>query len=336
MEKEFIYSNLSDASISISPGLLNGKIGICLFLFHAGYADKAHEWLQAANGKLSAMKGNIVVEDGLCGTGLAISYLIQQGFIKGDINIVLQEIDDRVFQQLAYEQSENEFKLTQLIHIIYYLVARWKIQEKDSEIEYIFRSLIAQTLNKIYDSIDPRSINEPLYYSLGYALPQMLFVMDYLLSLNLCRQRIERMIGVLSPTILSTIPRIEANRLYLFCGIDSLFKHAALSEAWKTHRALLMNSIDVKYILQKEIGCKSIYLSNGVASLYFLLKQVEEYAGQMDEYRELIMKFIEASPEWKLLEENKAYCRSHLGLYDGMCGIALAYDIMEKEGEKEK
>lgn len=334
MNKEFIYNNLADPAIPIPSGLFTGKTGICLYLYHAGYTNKAYEWMQAANEELTAMKGNITVEEGLCGTGLVISHLIQRGYINGNINTVLQEIDDRVFQQMAYNQTVKGFKLMQLIHILYYLVVRWKVQEDKSDSEYLFRSLITKVMNDIYERIEPQSISEPLHYSLDYALPQVLFIMDYLLSLNLNRRRIERMMEELSPIILSTIPQIQANRLYLLCGIDSLLAHGVFRENWKQYRSMLFNNIDVDYILTKEMGCKSIYIDNGVSSLYFLLKRTNGYSEKMNEYRERIMASIDNSPEWKVLAENKAYLRSHLGLYNGICGTALAYSLMELDKQK--
>lgn len=335
MNKDFIHSTLTDSTIPISSGLFTGKMGICLYLFHTGQADKAREWLQAINQELSAMKGNIRVEEGLCGVGIAISHLIQKGFINGDINIILQEIDDSVFRRLAYEQHSKEYGLTSLIHILYYLTLRWKEQKEGSDNEYIFKNLITKTVNDIYGRIDLQSLSEPLHYSLDYALPQVLFIMDYLLSLNLCKQRIERMMGELSPVILSTIPRIEGNRLYMLCGMNALSSHGIFSEEWRKHASILFNNINIDHILTQEMGYKSIYINNGVAGLYFLISQIKEYSGKRDEYRSLIMKFIDASPEWELLRENKAYLRSHLGLYNGICGVALAYSMMDKQDERE-
>jgi hypothetical protein len=70
--------------------------------------------------------------------------------------------------------------------------------------------------------------------------------------------------------------------------------------------------------------------------LYFLLKAVKEYAGNRINYRNKIMQIIEESPEWDLLERDNAYLRSHTGLYNGVCGVAWAYDVMEKDKRKEE
>lgn len=334
MDKIFINESITDTSLSRLPGLFYGKMGICLYLFHIGYTEKACELLKTANEELPSLHGNIQVSDGLCGVGLSINYFINCQYITGNINTVAQEIDDRVFKQLAFEKYNEGYDLTSLIHILYYLVIRWDAQEKGSEAEYLYRGLITQTVNDIYKRIEPQIISEPLFYSLDYILPQVILIMDYLLSRNLCKQRIERMMGELSPIILSTIPRIHANRLYLLCGIDALLTHGTFQEEWKQYRSLLFNNIDVDYILTKEMGCKSIYVNNGVASLYFLIRRINEYSGNMNEYRKQIMAFIDDSPEWNILAENKIYRCSHLGLYNGICGVALAYNMMEQDKMK--
>lgn len=331
METNFITKSVDDATIHIPTGLSAGKMGICLYLFHAGQTDKAREWLQAIYQELPAMNGNIQVGEGLCGIGIAINHLLQKGFIKGEANAAFQEIDNRVFRQLAYEQHSRKYGVTSLVQMLYYLTSRWKAQNEESEEATVIKSLITQVLNDIYSRIDLPSICEPLFYSLDYALPQVLFGMSHLLGLNLCRQRIGMMLKELSPVILSTLPRIQANRLYLLCGMNALAAHGMCTDEWQKQTSLLFDTIDIEHILTKEMGSKSIYVSNGASSLYFLIGQIEEYAGKRNEYGKRIMQLIDNSPEWKLLKENKAYRYSHLGLYNGICGTAWAYQQMEKQ-----
>ena len=86
--------------------------------------------------------------------------------------------------------------------------------------------------------------------------------------------------------------------------------------------------------LEKNLQEQSIYLQDGMPSIYFLLTRRKEYRPQLAEYRERIMKAINNSPEWKLLSDNKAYLYSHLGLYQGISGTALAYNWMEQDKRK--
>lgn len=210
------------------------------------------------------------------------------------------------------------------------------ITRKDSEAEYLFRELIKKTVNDLYARTDFQKIGEPLHYSLGYVIPQLFYAMGYVASLGFYRNRIEMIMRELSPLLFSIVPRIHANRLYLLTGLDYLLKEIPMGKEGSRYRNLLLTSIDVDYLLTEEMGCKSIYVESGVASLYFLLKAVKEYAGNRINYRNKIMQIIEESPEWNLLERDNAYLRSHTGLYNGVCGVAWAYDVMKKDKRKEE
>ena len=41
---------------------------------------------------------SIAVEDGLAGIGLGVTYLIKNGFVEGDINELLEEIDNEIYR----------------------------------------------------------------------------------------------------------------------------------------------------------------------------------------------------------------------------------------------
>jgi len=333
---DVIEDRLKNLANSLPLGLFKGRLGVCLYLCNKGKDEIASELLNTVNEHLQSMKGEISVSDGLSGVGLAVDYLIKKGYIKGNTNTVLQEIDNLIFRQLAFDKYSKIYDINQLLPILYYLSVRWESQKKDSEAEYLFRELIKKTVNNLYSRTDFQKISEPLHYSLDYVIPQLFYVMGYVASLGFYKNRIEMIMRELSPLLFSIVPRIHANRLYLLTGLDYLLKEIPMEGEGNRYRGLLLTSIDVDYLLTEEMGCKSIYVENGVASLYFLLKAVKEYAGNRINYRNKIMQIIEESPEWDLLERDNAYLRSHTGLYNGVCGVAWAYDVMEKDKRKEE
>ena len=142
------------------------------------------------------MKGEISVSDGLSGVGLAVDYLIKKGYIKGNTNTVLQEIDNLIFRQLAFDKYSKIYDINQLLPILYYLSVRWESQKKDSEAEYLFRELIKKTVNNLYSRTDFQKISEPLHYSLDYVIPQLFYVMGYVASLGFYKNRIEMIMDI--------------------------------------------------------------------------------------------------------------------------------------------
>jgi hypothetical protein len=331
-----IENKIKNIITTLPLGLFYGISGISLYLYYRKRDKEASILLKYINEHLQLINGNINVSNGLSGIGLAIIYLSKKGYIKVNINTAMKEIDDLVFKQLAFDKYNKKYNINQLLPIIYYLSVKSKLQERNSEAQYIQRELVKKVINNLYAQIDFHKIDEPLHYSLEYILPQLLYVMGYVASLNFYKSRIESIVRELSPVIFSTIPIMQANRLYLIASLDYLFKEISVDNKGLSYRAMLLANIDVNYILTEEIGCKSIYFENGVASLYFLLKGINDYNQNMTNYRNQIMHIIEESPEWGLLESNSAYLRSHIGLYNGVCGVKMAYEIMKKDKIKEE
>jgi len=84
-----------------SMGLLNGKMGLALFLYYyaryidpryKAYADQLIEEIQEKIQK----ERHSGYADGLAGVGVGIEHLIQQGFIEGDANEILEEFDEHI------------------------------------------------------------------------------------------------------------------------------------------------------------------------------------------------------------------------------------------------
>ena len=93
-----IANHLILHSIDIEDiGLFHGKMGVVLFFAHyARYTDQAI-YDDFAGELLEEISENIPetlpinLETGLCGIGWGIEYLIQNGFMEGDSNEILQE-----------------------------------------------------------------------------------------------------------------------------------------------------------------------------------------------------------------------------------------------------
>ena len=101
-----IANHLILHSIDIEDiGLFHGKMGVVLFFAHyARYTDSAI-YDDFAGELLEEICENIPetlpinLETGLCGIGWGIEYLIQNGFMEGDSNEILTEIDKKVMER---------------------------------------------------------------------------------------------------------------------------------------------------------------------------------------------------------------------------------------------
>lgn len=86
-------------------GLWDGKTGMSLFFFllshHTGnrwYEGFAGELLDDVCGSLS-LHCPVTFSDGLCGIGWAIEFLKKHGFIEGDTDEILEEVDRKVMER---------------------------------------------------------------------------------------------------------------------------------------------------------------------------------------------------------------------------------------------
>ena len=107
-------------------GLFHGKTGVVLFFAHYArytgiemYDDFAEKLLEdIANNISKALPINM--EFGLCGIGWGINYLIQNGFMKGDPNEILADIDEKIMERDLRRVKDLSLE-TGLMGIYYYL-----------------------------------------------------------------------------------------------------------------------------------------------------------------------------------------------------------------------
>ena len=106
---QMIFDTLvTGARFSDNTGLLNGKTGIALFLFHLARATGNSEYEAYAGEMIDQIMeslhetGTADYADGLAGFGVGISYMIRQRFIGGDADEVLADIDRVIRQQTPF------------------------------------------------------------------------------------------------------------------------------------------------------------------------------------------------------------------------------------------
>lgn len=325
-----LYTLLDDRS---PLGLAHGKIGVCIYLFHLSKITQSKTHKNLANDILDNIFSTIhqhmriEVKDGLAGIGLGVNYLIDKGFRKGDINTILQDIDNVIYRQLSYENHIESYDLEDLIHLLFYLLVRLKKQKKKTESECLFKDLIIETLNYIYGKIDVDFFIEPPHYDIGYLFPQFLYILSEIYSMDFYNERVKQILEEISSIALTIFPSVHANRLYLLWGIDSVLK-AIKVDGWREYQTILRQNINVNYILNQELGTKNIYFNCGYSSLYLLIESFNENAHS---YKEAIIKKIEQSKEWDVLIKNPAYLATHKGLFNGFCGVVLIY-LLHKKG----
>ncbi|MGE4331436.1 hypothetical protein SDC9_19702 [bioreactor metagenome] len=315
-----------------SLGLAQGKMGACLYFYvlsrklnYPEYQDVALKLLNDIFINIQKVS-SIDVKNGLAGIGLGITFLVKEGYTQGNLNDVLGDIDDIIFKQLSYSKYSDKFDLPSLIHLTYYLQTRLKEQKQGSENEYLFKELVIQTINNLYEKIDTKLYQESLIYTIDNPLSQFLYLLSILYDLSFYNYRLIKIIEEISYSVLSIIPISHANRLYLLWGMNALNSRIN-NQNWYKHILLLRNNIDVNYMLAHELKDKNIFFNNGVTSIHCLLKSLRNYFTDEDLklYEQKIRKKIEESSIWASLLNENEYFETYKGLYGGYCSIPLIF-----------
>ena len=127
--KEIVNHEILYGSFYRDLGLLNGKMGVVLFLYHYArytkqvlYDDFAGEILQEV---LDTVHEGLPIHfsDGLCGIAWGIAYLIRQNFVEGDSEDVLKDMDNKIMEHDPRRITDCTFE-TGLKGIAYYISYR--------------------------------------------------------------------------------------------------------------------------------------------------------------------------------------------------------------------
>ena len=283
-------------------GLAHGKMGLLIYLYHlydytqeAIYKEKAERLLDDLLENDLSKNAELTVEEGLCGVALGLDYIVM----------------------------ESRYSLSQLIHFLYYIYKRLEIQTNDNE-RFPFEGLAIKLVNQLADLIDASFFEESYTFSIyQYHVPILMKTLSCLIQYDFYKDRIQKVLEQLSLYMFSHLPHLHLNRLYLLWGILPLRN---CSPDWQRYVNELRKSINLDIIYNREIKGKDIYISNGYASLYFLLEGLKrdfpEYTIPFNPH--LIYDRIISSDAWDALMENEYYYNIHRGLLNGFPGTVLA------------
>ncbi|MCL2651597.1 MAG: hypothetical protein FWD60_11325 [Candidatus Azobacteroides sp.] len=139
------------SSFTDNIGLLNGKTGIAFFFYHYASYTKRNVYSDFADELIDQIYKEIHIniplnfKDGLCGIAWSIEYLIQNGFIEGDPDEVLEDLDKRIVEWDVRRVSDYSLE-TGLTGIACYVISRMKNSGKKNSIicsDYIYELIEA-------------------------------------------------------------------------------------------------------------------------------------------------------------------------------------------------
>ena len=325
---KLLLSNLDNYPV----GLFYGKMGLAIYFYHLSrivskpeYQSKAEQLLEQIMQHDLSVKHSIAVEDGLAGVGLGVTYLIKNGFVEGDLNELLDVIDNEIYRRIVFQRNPSQFSPTILLHLTGYIYIRLK-EQTDTNLQILYQDLIIKALNMLYDQIDDEFLNESYSFSAyHYQLPVLLWVISKLLEAGFYNDRIYRMLDTLQLSILSRFSLLHANRLFLLWGMLHLKPYMDNKRTWRNYLQMLYREISLDEILDNEMKGRKIFVSNGLSMIYILLHMINrdfpDYQITFDP--QTIYNQLHNSDAWNALIERDYFYDIHHGLLNGFPGVWL-------------
>lgn len=329
---EILKHNLS---IVKNQSLLYGNTGLCIFFYHLSRYTKNSEYEIIASSLLDEVIENINdsipldFENGLAGIGWGIEYLLQNKFVEGEADEILEEIDNRIFVFLS-EKSPANFELTTGLtgYLFYYINRLNNKAKKPSEVQKININVLIYIINKIDELVTSQfhTIVRDKYFDLFWRFPVVFHALSETFKLQKYNEKISNMVRQWIPYFEAYIPSIQINRLYLATIIMQIVNMTHDKQLEKQIQILLFGT-DFDMLLL-ELDPRLINSRYGLHGLIIVLEHAMKiipsgfpnYTQLIFTYKRILKRYI---PEMNDSISNINPNTGQLGLSEGISGIGL-------------
>ena len=328
---EVILSISSDDFTELPLNMRNGRIGLCVYLYIMSRLTNEKKYETFAETLLDDIYSNInniySLTD-LVWVGLSLNFFIEQKYAEGNIDVILGDIDSLIFQKTLNPKSTSISESTQM-QIIIYLAKRLKRQKEGSNSEFLFQELIIKALNDLYiGSVKNDFYKNPMDYNIEYKVPLLLYTLSEIYKLGFYNYRIDRILHEISFDLLSILPTLHSNRLYLLWGLLRIKQQTQL-DIWDEPILTLKSCIKLEKIVFDELKNKCIHIYDGISSILLLIYDINRLSPDLlllD--NRIFQKKIEESVLWNDLDNDKMQIREKLGLFNGLAGVSLISEFI--------
>lgn len=323
-------------SIPNNPGLMHGSTGLSIFLYNLGKKNGNPEFIKTADKILDTIFNNLEAnvpldfENGLAGIGWGIEYLIQNNFVEGNPDEILEDIDNKVFRILN-EESITSFEITNgLTGYLFYLIGRLKtISSPDSIAQRINKELFILTINKIYDVVTPQFpyIVKEICFDITWRYAVLLRGLRDAFRLNIYNEKIICMIKQWLPNLEAYLPSMHINRLYLALVLKQIHSQIPDSRIERQIK-ILMYGTDFGVVLN-EVDPNQKCLRFGLPGFLIIMNQAKyimplnypNYTLLCESYQVLLKEYLESQMTIQLSDFKSE--KTKFGLSEGIAGIGL-------------
>lgn len=336
LNKELEYKIAKALQQFSYPGLLEGDMGVCIYYFVAGRMESDSQKTQLGETALEKIMANmrtnkkLYMEDGITGIAMGISFLLKHKYIDGDVNEVLQDIDDHVYKgTCAVLETKSGANLkTLVLELLVYFLARY-VDVKSTTRKTLYQKVAVHLFNHIYIHRQDDFYQESFPFDLKKELYLFIGILVWIYQLGIEQERIEAIFREMKYFLFSCFPILHANRFYLMTVARCVGKFVH-DEEWLAFAEKLAKNIDVKHILDEELTDKNILPQTGVVGIWLLLKLNAWMGFDVNVGNYNFKERIVQSSFWDRIIHDGEFFSNYYSL-NGYCGIELFLNYLEGE-----
>lgn len=245
-------------------GLFKGQMGICLTLFENSKKDinlnaTAEKLFSDICSKIDKTE-DLSFANGASGIGWAICRLHAKGFIEGDINEILFDIDASIYRYV-YDPTTllQDVSLSNgILGLLLYATERIKYSgyKRDTMQIALLKELARTLIDRLYVML-PQSlsrIGQDVYTTILWDIPIAFSLFKEIIDLHIYPTKIENMLNSWSVYLTNRIPYYEINKLTFLAALSKL--NQSINDAkWD---ALVYNRLQFIEFdrIESEIDCR--------------------------------------------------------------------------------
>lgn len=326
-----INNNVLQLSASLNNvGLLNGKMGISLYLFHLAkstnnpiYREYAEVLIDDIFQVVEEGRVSADFENGLAGIAWGITHLAQNKFVEADTDEVLRDLDDKVLRFLIQQKNIPVSLQSGLLGYGFYLVSRLKGKDISnlSDDSLLLKKALIPLVNDLYDLVEVKegSFRESYGFRVDWVLPLLITLLAEIYELGIYRHKIQIICDRLSLVVISLFPKLQSNRLYLASAMRKVLEYMDVT-GWSQHVGVLEGNIDIEK-LSGEFSDKNVAVAQGVSGIILVNEVFNNY--RKEEFTSLLKTQIQQSILFDDLSKG-IHNINNLGVFHGISGLGMA------------
>ena len=325
-----------------SVGLMNGKMGVCLAMYHFESLISCTNATILGDSLVDDIFRNISknltldFSDSLGGIGWGLGHALQQKFVEGDADDLLIDVDKKYMLSLVYKKPGELGLMSGMSGYGFYFLSRIKCNNAHDE--HFFTITNKYCLEKTIKHIEQLlgqlnfNIDEPEEFSFFWDLPVLIFLMAECITGKVCVKNATAITRKLVTAANNKGSMRASSRLLLWLVSKYFCFKTGISLLLDIDAPNVYDLNEVKNDLNERYGIDG---ASGIALLYHMIFKNSQ---DLNMRKQALYWLEQASQSMKNtkndFEAERVCLIHHLGLLNGIPGFILAKSIVSPKSLK--